>query len=137
MNKRRRNKKSFKSLKAVRLDREGYLKSLPKYKKTLLEGFVGTNGDVKEPFIIGKIFSAILKPVINGLMPLVTGLIEVGIEVFLSLLPTLVNKVFIPLLNTVIELVTKVLTNPKIMEAIINIIKTLINLAIDIGYKII
>lgn len=135
MNKRRKQKKSYKSQKAARLDREGYMKSLPKYKRTLIEGFVGKSG--KEPFILKGIFSAILKPVIEGLMPLVTGLIETAVKVFLDILPTLINQVFIPLLNTVIELVTKVLTNKQIMEAIINIIKKLINMAIDIGYKII
>lgn len=119
---RRKNKKSFKSLNAIRLDREGYLNSLPSHKKILLEGYVGSKQNVKEPFIIGKILNAVLKPIIAGLMPLVTKFIQIGVKALLTLLPIVVNQVFIPLVNTLIDLVTSILTDPKMMKAIINII---------------
>ena len=121
-----------------RLDREGYMKSLPEYKKIMMEGFSGT----KENFgLIDGIFKSIFGPIINSIIktlnPLITGLINVGVQTFLSVLPILVNKVLLPLVNVVIDLVKSVLANPKIMKAIIKIINTLIGIAIDIGYSII
>lgn len=120
------------------MDREGYMKSLPEYKKIMMEGFSGT----KENFgLIDGIFKSIFGPIINSIIktlnPLITGLINVGVQTFLSVLPILVNKVLLPLVNVVIDLVKSVLANPKIMKAIIKIINTLIGIAIDIGYSII
>jgi len=87
----------------IRLDREGYLKSLPEHKKVLMESFAGT----KENFgLLGKIFGAILNPVIKGivggLMPLITGFINIAVKAVVGILPTIVNDVLIPLVHTVV-----------------------------------
>lgn len=66
------------------MDREAYLKQLPEHKRILMESFTGNH---KEHFsILNRIFSAILRPVIDGitkgLMPLITGFINIGVKAF-------------------------------------------------------
>jgi hypothetical protein len=114
------------------------MKSLPEHKKILMEGFTGT----KEKFgLLDSIFRKILSPVINGivsgLMPLITGFINIAVKAFISLLPTLVNDVLMPLINVTVKVITSVLTNKTLMSKIMGILNKLVMVAIDIGYKII
>ena len=124
-----------------RLDREAYMKSLPEYKKIMMEGFAGSK-DNKEGFyliagIFKAIFSPIIKIIIKTLMPLITSFIEIGINALVAALPMLINGVALPLINAIIDIVTNILANPQVMDAIMSIIKSLINIAIDVGYSII
>lgn len=122
----------------IRLDREGYLKSLPEHKKVLMESFAGT----KENFgLLGKIFGAILNPVIKGivggLMPLITGFINIAVKAVVGILPTIVNDVLIPLVHTVVQLLTSIFTNQGLIKALVEVIRKVIDLAIEIGFDII
>lgn len=121
-----------------RLDREAYLKSLPESKRILMEGFTGK----KEHFgLLDKIFSAILSPVIDGivkgLMPLITSFISIAVKAFVSILPTIVNDVLIPLVNVTVKLITSIFGNSKLMDAIMGIIEKLVGVAMNVGWMII
>lgn len=121
-----------------RLDREGYLKSLPKHKKILMEGFTGT----KEHFgflegLMKAILGPVIKGVVAGLMPLIVGFIKIAVKAFLAILPVLVNNVLLPLINVAVKVIVSVFGNKVLMSKIIGLINKLVMLAIDIGYKII
>lgn len=134
-----KNKQSF------RLDREAYMNSLPEYKRILLEEFTNLSGE--EGFrsrhhssgggVIGKIFSSILSPVIKGMSAFIKELVKIATQTLTSLLPTLVNDVFIPTVNALVGLISGIFSNEALMTAIMNIIDKVITLSIEVGWKII
>ena len=95
---------------------------------------------MKEGFI-GKIFKAIINPVIKVIQdatkPLLEKLIKIAVEVFVGRLNMIVDMVIIPMVDMVTMAIITIFNNKALMNTINKVIDLTVDLGLKIGYIII